>query len=271
MDPAQGRGWAVLDGDRLKGMIFFHQGDESEFDGGTGSRRGGLTVADEEKLKLGKGAAFVKGRLKRLPQGDETWEADFQALPKPIDADRDPLPRDGRHGEGRLAPGRLAVHGRPSVNDLATLLAHAMRRPLDGDARRPKLVRLRGHHQWRELFPHLEEIGVGVEVSVGRSLPGIEEAYGDHLRRLRDEQQGRDGRADAPSRRRSRRCSRPSPGRSEATATSRSATRRVSGSSSGRWLRRARLRGRHAPTRWPRRWPPWRRGWPGGSRSRNRR
>ena len=48
------------------------------------------------------------------------------------------------------------VHGRPSVNDLATLLAHAMRRPLDGDARRPRLVHLRGHHQWRELFPVLE-------------------------------------------------------------------------------------------------------------------
>src|SRR5262245_3605305 len=45
----------------------------------------GATVARaEEKLKLGKGAAFVKGRLKRLRQEDETWEADFQALPKPI-------------------------------------------------------------------------------------------------------------------------------------------------------------------------------------------
>ena len=39
---------------------------------------------EEEKLKLGKGAAFVKGRFKRLRQEDETWEADFQALPKPI-------------------------------------------------------------------------------------------------------------------------------------------------------------------------------------------
>jgi hypothetical protein len=39
------------------------------------------------------------------------------------------------------------VHGRPPVNDLATLLAHAMRRPLDGDARRPSIVRLRGHRQ----------------------------------------------------------------------------------------------------------------------------
>ncbi|MFO0926137.1 MAG: hypothetical protein U0736_03740 [Gemmataceae bacterium] len=39
---------------------------------------------EEVKLKLGKGAAFVKSRFKRLRQEDETWEADFQALPKPI-------------------------------------------------------------------------------------------------------------------------------------------------------------------------------------------
>ena len=31
MDPAQGRGWAVLDGDELHGMIFFHGGEDSEF------------------------------------------------------------------------------------------------------------------------------------------------------------------------------------------------------------------------------------------------
>jgi hypothetical protein len=31
MDPAQGRGWAVVKGDELHGMIFFHQGDDSEF------------------------------------------------------------------------------------------------------------------------------------------------------------------------------------------------------------------------------------------------
>ena len=39
---------------------------------------------EEERLKLGKDAAFVKSRFKRLRQEDETWEADFQALPKPI-------------------------------------------------------------------------------------------------------------------------------------------------------------------------------------------
>ncbi len=31
MERAMGRGWAVLDGEELNGMIFFHQGDESEF------------------------------------------------------------------------------------------------------------------------------------------------------------------------------------------------------------------------------------------------
>ena len=32
MDPAQGRGWAVVKGDELHGMIFFHSnGDDSEF------------------------------------------------------------------------------------------------------------------------------------------------------------------------------------------------------------------------------------------------
>ena len=31
MDPCTGRGWAKLMDDELHGMIFFHQGDESEF------------------------------------------------------------------------------------------------------------------------------------------------------------------------------------------------------------------------------------------------
>jgi hypothetical protein len=31
MSPAQGRGWAVVKGDQLHGMNFFHGGDDSEF------------------------------------------------------------------------------------------------------------------------------------------------------------------------------------------------------------------------------------------------
>ena len=31
-DLCSGRGWAVLEGDKLNGMIFIHQGDESDFE-----------------------------------------------------------------------------------------------------------------------------------------------------------------------------------------------------------------------------------------------
>ena len=31
MDSAMGRGWAVIDGDEIEGMLLFHQGDESGF------------------------------------------------------------------------------------------------------------------------------------------------------------------------------------------------------------------------------------------------
>lgn len=30
-DAAMGRGWAVIDGDEIEGMLFFHQGDDSGF------------------------------------------------------------------------------------------------------------------------------------------------------------------------------------------------------------------------------------------------
>lgn len=142
-------------------------------------------MAEEKKLELGKGVVFVKSRLKRLPQGDETWEADFQALPQPImQAETHYLGIVVTKKDGSLLAD-LTIHGRPSVNDLATLLTNAMRRPLDGNARRPKLVRLRGQRQWRELFPVLEELGI--EVSAEKKFPGIKAAYRDHLRQLREE------------------------------------------------------------------------------------
>jgi hypothetical protein len=143
-----------------------------------------VTVArEEEKLKLGKGAAFVKGRFKRLRQEDETWEADFQALPKPITQSQS-------HYRGMVvAPdGSLLadsrVGGRPTANDMATLLAQAMRRPLTGRAHRPRRIHVRGHPQWRELFLRLEELGIAV--SVRQELPKVKEAYENYLRQMRE-------------------------------------------------------------------------------------
>src|SRR4051812_47869302 len=85
----------------------------------------GMIVADEDKLKLGKGVAFVRSRLKRLPQGDDAWAADFQALPKPIVQSETHYLGMVVSKEGRSRLADLLVRGRPTVNDLATLLAHA--------------------------------------------------------------------------------------------------------------------------------------------------
>ncbi len=140
-------------------------------------------MKDEEKLKLGKGVAFVKSRLKRLPQDDGTWEADFEALPQSImQSETDYLGMVIEKQDGWFLA-ELTVHGRPTVNDLATLLAHAMRRPLAGNAHRPKVIRLRGHHQWRELIPALKELGI--EVSIESNLPKFNEAYRDYLQEMR--------------------------------------------------------------------------------------
>ena len=89
------------------------------------------------RLKLGKRAAFVKTHLKRLPRQEEIWEVDFRALPRPAGQSDThflglavALPR----GDPLLY---LPVEYTPTVNDLADLLADAMRRPLTGSARRP--------------------------------------------------------------------------------------------------------------------------------------
>jgi hypothetical protein len=138
---------------------------------------------EHPRLKLGKRAAFVKGRLKRLRQEDETWEADFRALPKPVTQSQ-------MHYRGMvvgpdgafLADAR--VEARPTVNDTATLLTHAMRRPLTGKAHRPRRLHVRGHPQWRDLLPHLDELGI--KVAVHRELPKVQRAYQGYLRQKRE-------------------------------------------------------------------------------------
>ncbi len=137
----------------------------------------------KKKLMLGKGAAFVKGRLKRLPQEKDTWEADFRALPQPLSQNETHyLGLVVVQGEGSVLAEEQVEHT-PDVNDLATLLAHAMRRPLSGSAHRPKRVRVRRNPRWPELFPHLQE--VSVEAVVDSDLDTLRAAFHDHLRRVR--------------------------------------------------------------------------------------
>jgi hypothetical protein len=156
-----------------------------------------VTVArEEEKLKLGKGASFfVKARLKRLGQEGDTWEADFFPIPCP----------DSEHGsvwwgivlshahDKVLA--QRTVEEPPTVNDLANLLAEAMRRPLVDFSHRPQCLLLRARPEWAELLPHLKQ--VGIKAVSQDALPEWDRNFGDLLAKV--EQAGA-ARASAPGR-----------------------------------------------------------------------
>jgi hypothetical protein len=138
---------------------------------------------EHPRLKLGKRAAFVKAHLKRLPRQEETWEVDFRALPRPAGQTDThylglavALPR----GDPLVY---LPVEYTPTVNDLADLLADAMRRPLTGSARRPEHLHFRANPRWQELFPHLKELGI--EAALRDDLPELEEVHLDFLREMR--------------------------------------------------------------------------------------
>jgi hypothetical protein len=92
-------------------------------------------MAEEHpRLKLGKRASFVKTHIRQLPQVDETWEADFRASPKPMgQAETHYLGLAVALPEGDPLV-YMPVEYTPTVNDLADLLADAMRRPLTGSA-----------------------------------------------------------------------------------------------------------------------------------------
>jgi len=99
---------------------------------------------EPDRLKLGKGASFfVKTKLRRLRQEDDTWEADF--FPLPCSASE----HDGvwwgivlSHSHENVLAQRT-VEEPPTVNDLANLLAEALRRPLFGFSHRPRRLYLR--------------------------------------------------------------------------------------------------------------------------------
>ena len=88
-----------------------------------------------DSLKLGDGGAFDKTGLKRLRQRDVTWEADFLALPKPMMQNETHYLGLFVKKRGGSVLAETQVEGRPSVSDLATLLAHVMRQPLTDDLR----------------------------------------------------------------------------------------------------------------------------------------
>lgn len=136
-----------------------------------------VTVADApDRLKLGKGQSFfVKSQLRRLEQKNDIWETDF--LPLALRPGRRPQFWLGmvisRTDDYLVA--EHTVEERPTVNDLARLLAEAMRRPLVEFAHRPRILHLRPRPEWEELLPHLRQ--VGIDVVVQKHLPKWDEAF----------------------------------------------------------------------------------------------
>ena len=128
-----------------------------------------------DHLKLGKGAGFVKTHLKRLPQVDDVWEADFQPYPEPEEGKR----RRTVNWIGTVVSqtshfilADALVDLPPTVNDLAGLLARAMSRPMEERPHRPTLIHLRDNTLWHELLPHLKELRI--EVATGEELPELD-------------------------------------------------------------------------------------------------
>ena len=124
--------------------------------------------------------------MKRLPQEDESWEADFRALPRPLSQNETHyLGLVVVQGEGSVLAEALVEHT-PDVNDLATLLARAMRRPLAGRGHRPKRVRVRKNPTAEQagvekLFP-----AVAQWVRDGHIEVGDQEGFGFVARALDD-------------------------------------------------------------------------------------
>jgi hypothetical protein len=145
------------------------------------SDEGAAVRRKKEKLNLGKGAPFLKSSLKRLRQENATWQADFRALPQPMMQSETHCLGLVVERVGGTVLAETKIESTPDVNDLASLLANAMRRPLTGKAHRPRRILVRKNPRWRELFPHLEEIGV--EVGLERDLSGVRAAYQEHVRR----------------------------------------------------------------------------------------
>ena len=138
-----------------------------------------------DKLKLGKSSsAFVKKDLRLLSLTEVEFEADFFLGPE---TSRKRQERwmgmvIEREFGGVLAMDEVELPP-PTVNNLANLLAHAMRRPLDaGDRQRPGTIYLRNRPQWQELLPHLQQLGIGFVLA--DDLPRFDEAVIDLMQHM---------------------------------------------------------------------------------------
>jgi hypothetical protein len=139
-------------------------------------------AGSSEPLKLGKGAYFVKSRLRRLPQTDEEWQVDFQPF----------IPRWSKRKQEWLGIvlilmdafvlAEQILDNPPTVNDLARLLASAMSRFLIDRPHRPRRILFRDNPTWQEILPHLRDITI--EVAMLDALPQWDREFRDAVEQM---------------------------------------------------------------------------------------
>jgi hypothetical protein len=141
-----------------------------------------MTV-EKKTLKLGKGAIFVKTKLLRLNQEDEIWEADFRALPKPMEQAETSFLGVVVALPHSTPMAFMPLDYTPNANDLADLLANAMQHPYIGSSHRPQQILLRDNPRWAELIPHVRQLGI--EITTVDELPHADEECVDFQRQMR--------------------------------------------------------------------------------------
>jgi hypothetical protein len=155
-------------------------------------RRRRISDLPPDQLKLGKGASFVKTHLKRLPQVEDVWEADFQPYPEPEQGKRRRTVSWIGTVVSETSNFILAddlVDLPPTVNDLAGMLARAMRHPMEERPHRPTRLLLRDNPLWHELLPHLKELRI--EVITQKQLPELDAMIEEFAQDLKQKAQNK--------------------------------------------------------------------------------
>ena len=171
-------------------MFYFHQGDDSgivlkrEPEKKPRNRKRRTMWEWCDKLKLGKSSAFTKRDIRALPQTEAEFEADFFLDPE-FSTEGEQAWRGAviEREQGAVLALEDVQLPPPTVNYLATLLAHAMLRPQYGDHQRPRTIYLRDRPQWQELLPHLRQLGI--EVVLAEELPRFDEAVIEWMREMK--------------------------------------------------------------------------------------
>ena len=124
-----------------------------------------LMAAWKDHWPLARRWAFVKPRLRQLPQESHGMEVDFCPLSDNVCDEHGlwlGLVVDHRFG---LILMTSILDEPPIVQDLLEILSEAMECPLPSGRFRPEVVFLRDNPEWEQLFPYLGHVGIETVVS----------------------------------------------------------------------------------------------------------